>query len=126
MLGNSPICKVHIPLERNDHPKLNTSDLLKFGGIEKYQSLFGSLQWAVSLGRLDIGTAVMTLLSYCSAPKQGHLDRAKRVVGYLFKIFHATIHFKTRIPSYFDLPNIRHTWEKSIMEKLKSILVIPL
>ena len=29
--------------------------------MQKHQSLIGSLQWAVSLGRLDVTTAVMTM-----------------------------------------------------------------
>jgi len=37
------------------------------------------MQWAVSIGRWDIQTAVMTLSSFRAQPRQGHLDRAKRV-----------------------------------------------
>ena len=49
------------PLEPNDHPELDLSPELDEDGIAKHQSLIGSLQWAVSLGRLDITTAVMTM-----------------------------------------------------------------
>ena len=40
----------------------------------QYPSLIGSLQWAVSLGRLDIMTAVT---SFCTIPRKGHLERVK-------------------------------------------------
>ena len=33
-----------------------------------YQSLLGALQWAVSLGRLDVNTAVMTMASFRVEP----------------------------------------------------------
>jgi hypothetical protein len=33
-------------------------------GISKYQSLFGGLQWAITLGRLDVATAVMTMSGF--------------------------------------------------------------
>ena len=49
------------PLEPNNHPELDLSPELDDDGIQKHQSLIGSLQWAVSLGRLDITTAVMLI-----------------------------------------------------------------
>ena len=85
MFGEKPKTKYSSPLEKGDHPELDDSELLDQSGIAKYQSLIGSLQWAISLGRLDITTAVMTLSRFRSIPRMGHLDRAKRVVGYLVK-----------------------------------------
>ena len=52
------------PLEKNDHPELDTSPLLPEDEITKYQSLIGACQWLVSLARMDIATAVMTLSRY--------------------------------------------------------------
>ena len=52
------------PLKRGDHPELDTSELLDPQGVQDYQSIVRSLQWAISLGRLDIATAVMSLLSF--------------------------------------------------------------
>ena len=79
------------PLENNDHPELDTSEELDVNGIKKYQSLIGALQWAVSIGRMDITTAVMTMSSFRVAPRKGHLERIKRIYGYLCKIKHVTI-----------------------------------
>jgi len=45
---------------KNDHPELDTSDLLDDEGIVKYHSLIGALQWVVSIGRFDL----MTLSSF--------------------------------------------------------------
>ena len=68
------------PIEKGDHSELDNSDYLDQDGIQKYQSLLGDIQWAVSLGRIDVSTAVMTLYSFREEPRKGYLYRAKRVV----------------------------------------------
>lgn len=50
MFGCSPVGNVLSPLEKGDHLELDTLELLDHEGIERYQSLIGSLQWAISLG----------------------------------------------------------------------------
>jgi hypothetical protein len=64
MFREKPLNKVHSPLEKGDHPELDTSELLDQTGVQQYQSLIGSLQRAILLGRFDIATAVMSLLSF--------------------------------------------------------------
>jgi len=52
----------HSPIVQGDHPELDTSDLLDDTGIQIYQSLIGSLQWAIQIGRLcrlEWGTEAM-------------------------------------------------------------------
>ena len=73
-------------------------------GIQRYQSMIGALQWAVSLGRFDIMTAVMTLSAFRAAPRVGHLERAKRIYGYLCKFKHAALRVRTAEPDYSALP----------------------
>ena len=63
------------PLIKNDHPEFDDSELLNEEGIKKYQSMIGTCQWAISLGRFDILTAVMTMSQFRIAPRVGHLDR---------------------------------------------------
>jgi Fe2+ transport system protein B len=46
--------------------------------------MIGALQWIVTIGRLDIHTAVMTMSGFCMAPRIGHLNGLKRIYGYLF------------------------------------------
>jgi hypothetical protein len=45
--------------------------------------LVGAMQWAISIGRWDIQSAVMTLSSFRAQPRQGHLDQIKRIHGFL-------------------------------------------
>jgi hypothetical protein len=53
MFGEKPLTKIHSPLEKGYHPELDTLELLDQIGVQQYQSLIGSLQWAISLGRFD-------------------------------------------------------------------------
>ncbi len=61
MFGEKPSAKMSLPLERGDHPELDDTELLDATGVQQYQSLIGSMQWAISLGLFDIATAVMSM-----------------------------------------------------------------
>jgi transposase InsO family protein len=119
MFASKPRTNVTSPLEKNDHPETDDSELLDAEGIQKYQSLVGSLQWAVSLGRIDVTTAVMTLSSFRAIPRQGHLDRAKRVVAYLYRFKFAKIRFRTHEPDFSDLPIPEYDWTGTVYGNVK-------
>lgn len=99
------------PLNKGDHPEIDTSDFLDADGIRLYQSLVGSLQWAISLGRFDIATAVMSMSSFRALPRKGHLERLKRIYGYLSRMKHAVLRFRTGEPDYSDLHDFEYNWE---------------
>ena len=63
------------PLEKGEHPELDTTDLVDEDGIKLYRAMIGQLQWLVSLGRIDVFTATMSMSRWRVAPRQGHLDR---------------------------------------------------
>ena len=64
LFGEQPNQKYKAPLEKEDHPELDTSIFLDEDGTTIYQSLIGSMQLTVSIGRIDIASAVMTLSSF--------------------------------------------------------------
>ena len=64
IFGEAPSTRYHAPLEHGDHHELDTPELLDQDGIDQYQSLIGSLQWLLTLGRFDIQVAVMSLSSF--------------------------------------------------------------
>ena len=103
--------KVQSPLEKGDHPELDTSDLLEEDDIKIYQSLIGALQWVIQIGRWEISTHVMTLSRFRAMPRQGHLDRVKRVHGYLRKWKHGVIKIRTEEPDFSDIPDKLADWE---------------
>ena len=86
LFGEKPKGLYSSPLEKGDHPELDTSDLLDADGIQKYQSMIGAMQWAISIGRFDIATSVMSLSSFRVAPRVGHLERCKHIYAYLSKM----------------------------------------
>ena len=117
MFGQKPRRNVWSPLESGDHPELDDSDTLDPAGTEQYQSIIGTLQWAVSLGRFDIATAVMSLSSFRAIPRKGHLDRARRIVSYLLRFNEGAIRFRTGRPDFSMLPDTRDKWEYSVYGK---------
>eukprot|EP00980_Cylindrotheca_fusiformis_P001081 scaffold304_cov98-Cylindrotheca_fusiformis.AAC.1 len=122
MFGSKPKTNVSSPLEKGDHPEIDDSEFLEPSDIQKYQSLIGQLQWAISLGRFDISTAIMTLSSFRATPRNGHLERAKRVCGYLSKMKHATIRVRTEEPDFSAIPRTRHDWEHSVYGNVKELI----
>ena len=113
MFGTKPK-QVGSPLENGDHPEMDDSIELEIDDIKKFQTMIGSLQWVVQIGRFDITTAVMTLSSFRANPRQGHLDRVKRIYGYLYKMRNATIRIRTEEPDYSELPEKIYDWEQSV------------
>ena len=106
--------KYNSPLNPNDSPELDTSELLDEMGIKMFQSMIGALQWCVTLGRFDIAVAVMSLSSFRAAPREGHLKRAQHIYGYLRNHNKAAIRFRTGLPdlSGFSMPE--HDWMYSV------------
>ena len=122
MFGCKPSTRVTSPLEKGDHPECDTTELLGAEDVTRYQSLIGQCQWAISLGRLDIATAVMTMSSFRSAPRRGHLDRVKRICGYLFKMKEACIRFRTQRPDYSDVDIPVYDWSTSVYGSPKEVV----
>ena len=106
LFREQPNQTVQSPLEKDDHPELDTSAFLDEDGVEMYQSLIGSMQWCVSIGRWDVGSAVMTLSSFQAQPRQGHLERAKRVYSYLKCMKHLKIRFCVDKPDFDGVPHM--------------------
>jgi hypothetical protein len=107
------------PLEKRDHPECDSSDLLDKEGIQRYQSLVGSMQWAVSIRRIDITTAVMTMSGFRTARRKGHLERLKRIYGYLSKMRNAKFRICTGEPDYSGLPTQDFDWARSAYGEVK-------
>jgi hypothetical protein len=93
MFGKAPSMTAQSPHENNDHPKVDESKILHDYWTQKYQSLAGAMQWVVSIGHIDIITAVTTMSSCHSAPRIGHLEHIKRLYKYLCKFSSAAYKF---------------------------------
>ena len=103
------------PLDKNDHPEIDDSYLLNEIDTKKYQSLIGALNWAITIGRFDIQPSVVSLSTFRVAPRAGHLERLKRICGYLRKHPDGAIRFRTNIPDHesrYEIPDF--SWLESV------------
>jgi hypothetical protein len=91
-------------------------------GMNKFQSMIGSLQWAVSLGRFDVQTATMTMSWFSAAPRQGHLDQLKWMYSYLRKYASAAICVQVEEPDFSELPNQEFDWCETVYGKVEEML----
>jgi hypothetical protein len=110
------------PMEKGESPEIDQSEELGADGVLLYQSLIGLLQWAVTLGRFDILVAVMSMSHFSFNPRVGHLERPKRIFGYLRKQHDARIYFTTYIPKNEDLFEVpEHDWMYSVFDSAEEI-----
>ena len=102
------------PLEGGDHPELDTSELCDEHQTKQFQTLIGQLQWLISLGRFDIAVHVMSLSRFRAQRRKGHLDRAKRIVGYLLFLPDGAIRFRTGEPDFSSLRDQEYDWTRTV------------
>ena len=54
LFDTEPSKGLETPLEKNDHPELDTSDILEGQQVNHDLTMVGQLQWLITLGRFDI------------------------------------------------------------------------
>ena len=77
--------KENVPATPDDHPELDDTLMLDEEGIKHYQSNIGICQWICTAGRLDKCFAVSSLSRFSHSPREGRLNRTKKIPGYLKK-----------------------------------------
>ena len=70
----------------------------------RYQSMIGSLNWLITIGRFDIQFAVPTLARYSHAPRAGHLQALMQVMGYVKKFHKAKLTIDPTMPDHESYP----------------------
>ena len=73
------------PMDDHYHPELDKTPLLSPRMASIYRGIIGSGNWLITLGRFDINYAVSSLSRFSMAPREGHFQAAKQVMGYLKK-----------------------------------------
>ena len=63
------------PLEKNDHPELDTTDILEGQQVNHHLTMTGQLQWLITLGRFGIQAQVISMSRSRAQLRQGHLER---------------------------------------------------
>ena len=76
----------------------------------KYLTIVGQLQWLVTLGRFDIHAQVATMSRFRAAPRQGHMDRLKRIYSYAIRTMQLDLELNNlTIPFYLSKILTGHT-----------------
>ena len=67
--------------------------------------MIGSLQWLISIGRWDMITHVMSMSSFRSAPRAGHITRLMRIYEYACNFKHFKLRYRTEEPDFSSFDN---------------------
>ena len=105
--------KTKTPLVEGDHPESDISDFCDQDQIKQYQTIVGQLIWLSGLGRFDIAVHVMTMSRFRQQPRIGHLERLKKIVGYLANFPHGALRFRLHEPDYSNLPHKEYNWQRA-------------
>ena len=72
LFNDDPSKGFKTPLDKNDHPVLDTSEILEGDMAAKYLTMVGQLQWLITLGRFDLCAQVATMSRFRAVPRQGY------------------------------------------------------
>ena len=97
------------------HPELDDSPLLDPDGRRQFQAYIGMAQWATTVGRPDISFATSSLSRFASCPRQGHLDLALHLFGYLKKFPNRRMVVDSR-PIIWETPKENPTFHADFLE----------
>ena len=124
MFGQEPVCSYTAPLEPNDHPELDETDLLGEDDRAKYLSMIGQLHWLVTLGRFDVMSATVTMARFRAAPRVGHLQRLCRIYGYLRnrKFKDGGIRYRTDLIVHEIQETHEYDWMYTVYGNVKEII----
>ena len=76
--------KCKTPFTSGYKPEIDTTGELKPDGVQWYQELIGSLRWEIEVGRVDILLETSLLSRYLALPREGHLEQALHIIGYIY------------------------------------------
>ena len=100
MFPNQNFHNIKAPLEKNDHPVLDSTEICNEEQVTKFLCMIGQLQWAGTLVRYDIQANVMSMSGFRLAPKNWTPREIEKAYGYLSKMKHFAISYMTKEPNY--------------------------
>jgi hypothetical protein len=84
-VGKALLTKVTTPTTADYRPELDQSKELGQEQATYFAGLIGVLRWCIELGRIDIIVEVSLLSRFLACPREGHMQQAFHVFGYLKK-----------------------------------------
>ena len=101
---------------------MDTSEILEGQELNHYLTMVGQLQWLITLGRFDIQAQVITMSRFRAQPRQGHLERLKRIYAYVIRTNNYATRFRTTEPEYSYLPDQNLDWAHTIYGHVQEII----
>jgi len=102
--------KADNPFATDYSPDIDVTEPLDPECASFFQHLIGVMRWMVELGRVDIATEVSMLSSYLALPREGHLEAALHVMGYLRLKHNTRLIFDPTYPVIVDSDFPRYDW----------------
>ena len=84
-LKHGTLRKENVAISPGDHPENDDTPLLNEEGITDFQSIIGVCQWISVSARMDITHAVSSVSRFAAKPREGHMRRALKIIGFLKK-----------------------------------------
>ena len=110
------------PLDKNDHPELDISEILVGDMAAKYLTMVGQLQWLDTLGRVDIHAHVATNSRLRPAPRQDIWTDSRGFTPMPFWTKDYAIRLRTDQPDYSFLPELAFDWTYSVYSYVQEFL----
>ena len=120
--NNEPSKGLKTLLEKNDHPELDTSDILEGQQVNHYLTMVGQLQWLITLGRFEIQAQVISMPRFRAQPRQGHLERLQRIYAYVIRTKDYATRFRITEPDYSYLPEQNFDWAHTVYGHVQEII----
>ena len=102
-----------------DNPESGLSDFCNQDQIKQYQTIVGQLIWLSGLERFNNAVHVMTMSRFRQQPRIGHLERLKKIIGYLASFPHRALRFRLHEPDYSNLPHKEYDWQRTVYASAK-------
>jgi hypothetical protein len=100
------------PFVMGYEPKIDETPALDPDQASYFQSIIGVMRWMCKIGRIDITTEVLLLSLHLVHPREGHLDAALYVMGYLRLKYNSQLVFDPTYPLIDDSTFQHHDWEE--------------
>ena len=101
---------------------MDTSDILEGQQVNHYLTMVGQLQWLITLGRFDIQAQVISMSRFRAQPRQGHLERLKRIYAYVIRTKDYATRFRITEPDYSYLPEQNFDWAHTMYGHVQEII----
>ena len=84
--------------------------------------MVGQLQFLVTLERFDIQAQVISMSRFRAAPRQGHLERSKRIYAYVIRTRNYVTRFRDMEPDYSYLVELKFLWTHTVYGDVHEVI----